>query len=183
MSNQQSGNRSLGWLNFESVFIDSQALDLSFQGRPRELQFRCSPHRPRNTAATVCECGFDHLLLLLEQRAIHCACWTCNLRRLALEPGLVHKKCLFLAQDDGPLNYILKFTNVPWPVVLLEQFESFSIESFKLLSRFFPVAIDKILDQQWDVLCSFSQRRHVNRHDVEPVQEILPELAFGNKLI
>ena len=58
--------------------------------------------------AAFCQRGFNNFLLLPMQHTIQCNGWTSgDLRRLALEPGLVHGKSITVAQYDGPLNYIL----------------------------------------------------------------------------
>jgi len=43
----------------------------------------------------------------LSSAPLSCNSWTSDLGRLTLEPGLVHRKSISVAQDDGPLNYIL----------------------------------------------------------------------------
>ena len=42
--------------------------------------------------------------------------------------------------------------------------------------------LHEMLDQQRDVLAPFAQRRHLDRDDVEPVEQVLEELAVGDQL-
>jgi hypothetical protein len=37
-----------------------------------------------------------------------------------------------------------------------------------------------MVHQRWDVLDPFAKRRYLNRHDVEPVYQVLPESALGD---
>src|SRR5580704_11448548 len=48
------------------------------------------------------------------------------------------------------------------------------MEAFSCFTR---IAIDEVLNQHGNVLLPFTQRRHLNRENVEPVKEIAPERA------
>src|SRR6266478_10069877 len=45
------------------------------------------------------------------------------------------------------------------------------------LSCFTRIAIDEVLNQQGNVFLPFTQRRHFDRENVEPVKEVTPECA------
>src|SRR4029077_18967055 len=53
----------------------------------------------------------------------------------------------------------------------------------ELLSGLFSEAVNEVLDKQGDVRCAIAQRRHLNRHDIQSVEEILAKLAFGHKRV
>ena len=94
-------------LNFEPIFVDSQSPDLRVKRWSGKPQFGCRTTWPRDTAPTFCQGGLNHFLFLPLQRAIEPRCRTSELWRLPFEPGLVDRKSITVAQDDGPLNYIL----------------------------------------------------------------------------
>src|SRR6267154_3424323 len=43
---------------------------------------------------------------------------------------------------------------------------------FYVLARFSGIAIDKVFDQQKNVLFSVSKRRHLDREDIHPIKQI-----------
>src|SRR6266481_262655 len=47
----------------------------------------------------------------------------------------------------------------------------------------FNSSIDEVLNQQRNISYSLAQCRHLDRNDIQPVQEILAKLAFGNKRV
>jgi len=116
-----------------------------------------------------CQRGFNHSLLLPKQSIIECDCWASDLGRFPLEPCLVHRKSIAVAQDNGPLNHVLQFANVTRPAIRLEKLESFSIDGFELLSRLLSEAINKVLDKQRNVSCAPTQRGHLNGDDIQSV--------------
>src|SRR5260370_3724805 len=70
--------------------------------------------------------------------------------------------------------------NVARPGVHLEPFESFPIDCSELLSSLFPEAINKVPDKQGNVWCAVAQRGHLNRDDIQSIQEILAELTLAH---
>jgi len=61
------------------------------------------------------QCGFNHFLFLPNNHFLflpkQCTAkgnfCTSDFERLSLEPRLVHRKSISVAQDDAPFNYIL----------------------------------------------------------------------------
>src|SRR5713226_4389513 len=103
---------SAGPLNFESVFVDSQSFDFCVKGWSWNPQFACRTTWTGYAAPTFCEGGLNHFLFLPTQCTAKRNSWTSDFERLSLEPRLVHRKSISVAQDDGPFNYILELTNV-----------------------------------------------------------------------
>src|SRR6266436_4014800 len=99
--------RSARLMKFEPIFVDSQSSDFCIKGWPWKPQFGCRTTWPGDTAAAFCQCGLNHFLFLPLQRTIKCNHWTGDLVRFLFEPGIVDRKSITVAQDDGPLNYIL----------------------------------------------------------------------------
>ena len=42
---------------------------------------------------------------------------------------------------------------------------------------------EEVVDQQWDVVGSFAQRRHLDRHDRQPIIQIVAKGAVGDHLL
>src|ERR1700752_392913 len=106
-----------------------------------------------------------------------------NFGRLSLEPSLIHSKDVRVAQDDCTLDKILQLANVSRPRIRLQKPQCFLVDANELLPNLLSKASDEILDQQGDISCPFAQRRHLQRHHVQPVEKILAEFAFAHKLI
>src|SRR6266481_8595694 len=105
-----------------------------------------------------------------------------NFRWLSLEPGLVHSKGVRVAQNDCTLNHILQLPNVSRPRIRLQKPQRFLVDANELLPNLLSKASDEIFDQQGNISRSFAQRGHFQRHHVQPVEQILAELAFAYKL-
>src|SRR5260370_14573696 len=58
-----------------------------------------------------------------------------------------------------------------------------SVNCSELLSGLFSEAVNEVLDKQGNVCCAIAQRRHLNRHDIQSVKEILAKLAFGHERV
>src|SRR5580704_10808125 len=143
-------------MNFEPIFVDSQSPDFRIKRWPWKPQFGCRTIWPGDTARTLCQGGLNHFLFLPFQRAIERRCRPSELWRLSFEPRLIHAKNVTFAQDHGPLNHVLQFTNVAWPAVGLQQFESSSVDCSELLSGLFSEAINEVLDKQGNVWCAIA---------------------------
>src|SRR5207237_1661579 len=75
------------------------------------------------------------------------------------------------------LNHVLQFANITRPWVRLKQIEALFVHRLKALSCFPCETVNEVLDQQGNVFSSFTQRRHLNRKNVEPVKQVAPERA------
>src|SRR5580704_5067386 len=104
LSNMQG---SVRLRNFEPIFVDSQSSNFCIKRWSWKPQFGCRTTWPGDTARTFCQGGLNHFLFVPLQRAIESRCRTSELRPLPFEPSLVNRKSITVAQDDGPLNYIL----------------------------------------------------------------------------
>src|SRR5260370_17411331 len=93
-------------------------------------------------------------------------------KRLLSKPGVVDREILCFAHDDRSLNHVLQFADVPWPGVGAKQVEAFFGYPLYVLSHFPRALIDEVSDQHRNVFSSFSQRRHINRENVDPVKQV-----------
>ena len=71
--------------------------------------------RTRNTAASFREGGFDEPSLLLNQRRLQAV----PRLRFQLQPRLLHKERVGVAEDHGPFDDILKLPDIARPVIAL----------------------------------------------------------------
>jgi len=54
---------------------------------------------------------------------------------------------------------------------------------FEFLAGPFAEGVDKVLDEQGNVSNAFSEGRHLDGHDVEPVQKIFAESPFSDECV
>ena len=82
------------------------------------------------------------------QQTVERECWiNCRLGRLALEPSLVHRTNVTLAEDDSPLDYILELADVAGPTISSETIERFVVDCSELLASDSPETRNEVLDQ------------------------------------
>src|SRR4029077_6260070 len=84
-----------------------------------------------------------------------------------------------ITQYHGAVDYILQLENVTRPVKILEQFQGSLIGVLDFLASRLRVTIDQVFNQQGNVIGSLAQRGDLNREDIEPVEQVLPEGAFS----
>ena len=82
-----------------------------------------------------------------------------------------------VAQDHRPLDVVLQLADVARPVVVAEQPHRLGVDPPHLAAVLLGVALQEELDQRRDVLAALAQGRQVDRHDVEPVVQVLAEPA------
>jgi len=92
------------------------------------------------------QCGFDNFLFLPGQDTIQRTRSLAGIRDFPPKPGFVDRKSSVLAQDDGSLNHVLQFTNVPRPVIRLQQCDALFVDRSEFLSSFLGEAVDEILN-------------------------------------
>src|SRR5258708_37378018 len=101
-------------------------------------------------------------------------------KRLPRKPTLIDREILRVAHDYRSLDDVLQFANVTRPGIRLKHFQSLFVYPAYALSCFTRITIDEVLNQQANVFLPFTQRRHLNRENVEPVKEVAPERARGD---
>src|SRR5260370_35808634 len=100
--------------------------------------------------------------------------------RLPRKPTLIDREILRVAQDYRSLDDVLQFANVTRPGVRLKQFQALFVYSADALSCFTRITIDEVLNQHGNVFLPFTQRRHSNRENVEPVKQVAAKCACGD---
>src|SRR5436190_2183210 len=87
------------------------------------------------------------------------------------------------AQQDRALDHVFELPDVPRPIVRLQLPERLAGDVGHVLPELGGEALQEVVDQQGDVLPAVAQRRHVDRDDVEPVIEVLPEPLLLDQLL
>src|SRR5215469_15701152 len=95
--------------------------------------------------------------------------------RLSRKPAFIYREILCFAYNDGSLNDILQFANIARPRIRLKQIEALLVQGLEALSCLPCETINEVLNQQRNVFFSFTQRRHFNGKNVEPVKQVAPE--------
>src|SRR6516164_568955 len=92
-----------------------------------------------------------------------------------VQPDLIDRKRLAVAQDHRSFNHVLQFPNVPGPMVSLKHCQSSFVDILDLLSDFAGVALRKVFHQHRNILFAISKRRHIDGKDVQPIEKIASE--------
>src|SRR6266853_5497766 len=161
----------------ECEFVDLQRADFPLERLARNAELRRRAARAGNPAVRFLERGFDQRLLTVSQgghaRAV---------RRRALparEPRLIDHERLAppLTQHDGTLDHVLELAHVARPVVGREPLHGLLLDIADGLPRLLCEAVDKVFDQDGNVLGAFPERRQTDGENVQAVEQILPERA------
>src|SRR5262245_25374783 len=109
----------------ESCLVDAQRLDAMVERGWRNPKFRGGPRRPGDTPPALGKRRLDHLAFASRlPRARSPEAGRRRTRdRPCGQPGLVDREDVVGAQDDGPLDHVLQLTDIPRPVVRLQQVE------------------------------------------------------------
>ena len=82
-----------------------------------------------------------------------------------------------LGQQHGALDGVLELADVAGPLIAHEELQRVRLEPDDLLLQLTRESTDEEVGQLGDVVLALAQRRHLHRHDVEPVVQVLAELA------
>src|SRR6266699_538968 len=159
----------------EGEFVDVQVADFPLERLARNAELRRRAARAGNPAERLLERGFDQGLLTVRQgghgRAVR------RLALLAREPRLIDHERLPLTQHDGTLDHVLELAHVARPVVGREPLQGLLLNIADDLPRLLCEAVDKVFDQDRNVLRAFAERRQADGEDVQTVEQVLPERA------
>src|SRR5882762_2592915 len=78
---------------------------------------------------------------------------------------------------DAALDNVLQFADISRPMVSHQSLHAFGSNAGDGLRRFARVPLKKIIRQRGDVFLVIPQRRNVDRHNIQPVVEVLAEGA------
>src|SRR6267143_4114397 len=83
-----------------------------------------------------------------------------------------------LTQRDRPLNDIFQLSDVSGPLIAGKQLESPGRELFAREAGVRGDLVEEMTDKGGDVLLAVTQRRQVDRDDVDAVEQVLAEYPF-----
>ena len=86
------------------------------------------------------------------------------------------------AQNDRALHRVLQLTHIPGPVIALQNLDCLRKNALHRHALGLADLLQKMIGQRRYILPTVPQRRNVNRHDVQPVIEVFPELAVFNSV-
>ena len=75
---------------------------------------------------------------------------------------------------------MFKFTDVSGPAVSLQLGDRGGCNRQSAAIQLHGDLFEEVINKKRDVLAVFAQGRHVDRNDVESVEQILAELSFGD---
>jgi hypothetical protein len=81
------------------------------------------------------------------------------------------------------LDHVLELADVAWPVVGLEQRQRRPADPPNALASLGGIPFDQVFDEKRDVVRTLAERRHVDRKDVQPVEQIPPECSRGHGVL
>src|SRR5687768_596630 len=163
------------------ALLDFQQLHFRLQRRRRDPEFGGGAIWPRDFSPALGQSGFDHLPLLILKGSRQP---TCRLRPpwlLDHQPRFVDRKRFVAAEDERPLDDVLQLTNIARPRVPLAQLQRALFDppdSFPHLLRELP---DEVLDQQRYVFFASPEGWHLDREDIQPVEQVRPESPGGDR--
>ena len=111
--------------------------------------------------------------------------WGCGV--LAAPPdfrGQVRfRQLLAGCEDDHPLDDVAEFTDVSGPGVAFERGQRVLLEAPDAARVLLRELLQEARGEKRDVAGPFAKRRQVDRNDVQPEEEVLAELPFGDHLL
>src|ERR1700674_5293269 len=90
---------------------------------------------------------------------------------------------LFVAQDHVALDQILQLADIPRPVVFAQSGHQFVGDRHSARIIFAVIVGKKIVDQVGNIGSALAQRRHVQVHDVNAIEQIRPKSTAFNLLL
>ena len=83
-------------------------------------------------------------------------------------------------EDGGALDGVFQFADVAGPRIIFQHLDGFQAELQLRLEFVGGDAFEKIFGEQADVFLAVAQRRQVQAHDIEPVEQVFAELFGGD---
>ncbi len=106
--------------------------------------------------------------------------------RLGSAPGELDSPNIYrgiLGHYDCLLYPVLEFPDISRPEMRGQAPDSFSGKSVDRFVVFSGISFCEMLDQNGNVLPSLSQRRHMDRNDIQPVKQVLPECTLIKEIL
>src|SRR5208283_1322093 len=140
----------------------------TFESQP----FRRAP-RSRDLARRCLERLHDRLALCFLKGRAGCADGRGSLQLLQWNPELAT-----LGQYYSPFNEVFQLANIAWPGCACQSFHGFFGDRLDMLLHLARQTGDKKVYQQGNVVTPLAKRWDLDGEDVQPVEQVLPELAI-----
>src|SRR5580658_3876178 len=155
------------------MLVDFQGANLRFQRGTRDAQLGGGPCGSEDAPAALFQGRLNHAFLLrLKGLRELGGISRRRRRRLLRQPAFIDGENLRVAKDYGTLDDVLQFAYVSRPRIGLKRFEGLLADAANGLTRFTRVAMNKVFNQQRNVLFSFSKSRNLDGENVQAVIEI-----------
>ena len=89
--------------------------------------------------------------------------------------------CSIVAENRGPLEDVAQLANVAGPVIVEQQPARITRDAGRRPPEAAAVFVEERLTQRQHVLFALAQRRQLDREHVEPVEQVLAELAAAHR--
>src|ERR1044071_10121230 len=99
-----------------------------------------------------------------------------TLRRSNARRQIQNSQCLVAAHRQSMLDGILQFTNIARPGMRHQNAHGFARKTTGRFAMLLCEFLQEIVYQKRDVFTPVLQVRQPDRHDIEPVKQVLPEL-------
>src|SRR5689334_20404380 len=90
------------------------------------------------------------------------------------------RNCLFRTHDYVPLDQVLQLPDISRPVKLLQETQELLGKTARHAIKLTVIELDEIFNQFGNIFSALTERRKVEIHDIDPVEQILPEGPIGN---
>src|SRR5262245_13302402 len=167
----------------ELALADLQGSDFVFERRRANPKLCRRARRPRHPAPALGQGRLDDVSLgpwLLLDRRHRCDTWRPT-RRFSRKPRWIDGKHTTGAQDHGSLRDVLQLADVPRPIVGLQKVERLLVDGPERLAGLSAVALDEVFDQHKDVGLPLSERWHLDRKYIEPIEQVLAKAPIGHR--
>ena len=86
------------------------------------------------------------------------------------------------SEDDGALHDVFQFAHIAGPGIALQHFHRFGFNAVHRLLEALRILLQEMHGDHGNVFRVLLEPRRINLHDVDAVEEILAEFAFGHQL-
>ncbi len=88
----------------------------------------------------------------------------------------------FIAGDQAALDQVLQFAYIPGKVITQQGFQRAHGQSGRCPAVLLTEALEKEIDQQWNVIAALAQWRQCDRVDIKAIEQVFAEIAIGHRL-
>jgi hypothetical protein len=163
------------------MLIDLEEQNLGIERGRWHPEPRGRAARARDTASTLTQCFLDDRSLVVGDGRRQASDLRRRDNRVFAEISLIDRQRIAFTSNDGPLDDVLKFSNISRPGVLLQNPERIGINASDGLPKRAGEALDKKVSQGGNIFPPIAQRRNFQWKDIQPIKEVTPEFALQDR--